>query len=97
MATIEFRGKPEKIYNADDSLAYERIKVPTIKRHHCDMAAFRKHPKIGPYANSDLFASILRRELRARNIAGYIRLDRVPADVSVDVSGFLARVTIDIE
>ena len=96
MASIEFRGKIEKIYNMDDTLAFERIKVPAIKSNHCDMPAFRKHPKIGPYANSGMFKNIISRELKALGVGEYIRLDCVPANVNLDVAGFLAKVTIHV-
>lgn len=99
-ATIQFRAKVEKVYNMDDTLAYECVRVPNIERKHCDMAAFRSHKKIGPYANSDLFAGIIRRSLKdilGTTSATVIRLDNVPAGVSVDTGGFLALVTIEVD
>ena len=96
MATIRFKAKPEVIYNMDMTEAYRRIKVPKLSRSHCDMASFRKHPKFGPYANSDLFANLLAKQLRDRAIKEYIRLDQIPESVTVDTSGFLAVVTIEL-
>lgn len=99
VATITFRQKPEAIVNMDGTHAYDRVRIPVkIERRHCDMHAFRMHPKIGPYANSDFFPSVLARSLKEIGLeaGGYIRLDRVPAGVSVDTSGFLAKVTIEI-
>ena len=94
MASIEFRAKVETIYNMDDTVAFQRIKVPTLDRKHCDMAAFRKHPKFGGLANSDLFKNVLARIKRDR-LGDYVRLDRIPEGVTVDTSGFLALVSLD--
>lgn len=95
-ATITFRGKPEKVYSMDGTLAYERIKVPKLRRSHFDMPAFRKHPKIGPYTNSDLFANFIMRELKALGVKEYIRLDNIPEGVEINTNSFLAEVTISI-
>ena len=95
-ATINFRAKVERVYTPEGDLAYETVKVPKIDRKHCNMDAFRRHAKIGPYANSELFAAILARELRGLNVKSHIRLDQVPAGVTVDASGFLAAVTIEV-
>ena len=94
MASIEFRAKVETIYNMDDTVAFQRIKVPTLDRKHCDMAAFRKHPKFGGFANSDMFKNVLARIKRDR-LGDYVRLDRIPEGVTVDTSGFLALVSLD--
>lgn len=95
MATATFKAKVETVYYTDETLAYQIVKVPKIKRSHCDMAAFRSHPKFGPYANSDLFDNLLSRQRRTLGIGEYIRLDRVPEKVTIDTSGFLASVTIN--
>ena len=95
MATISFKAKPETVYNMDDTVAFQRIKVPTLVRGHCDMNAFRKHPKFGGLANSDLFRNILAK-IRRERLGEYIRLDRIPEGVNVDTSGFLANVSIDV-
>lgn len=96
MAKVEFKAKVETVYNHDDTIAFKRIKVPALSRNHCDMNAFRQHPKYGGFANSDLFPSILRRATSAMNLGNYIRLDQIPAAVNVDTSGFLARVSFDL-
>lgn len=97
MAKVTFRAKPEILYNMDNSEAYRRIKVPVLSRAHCDMAAFRSHPRFGAYANSDLFPNLLRRQRELLGVREYIRLDQpLPPNVTVDVSGFLAVVTIDM-
>ena len=95
MATIQFKAKPETIYNMDGTVAYRRVKVPTLARSHCDMHAFRSHKKYGSYANSDLFPGMLKR-IKAERTGGYIRLDRVPDGVTVDVSGYLACVSFEV-
>lgn len=98
MARITFKAKPRDIWNATgETVEFRTIPVPVLKRSHCDMAAFRCHKKYGGFANSDLFPAMLAR-IR-RDIAGpygELRLDRLPAGVSVDLSGFLATVTIDV-
>jgi hypothetical protein len=98
MPEIRFKTKPETIYNLDDSPAYTELKVPAITARHCDMPAFRTHPRFGGYANSDLFPALLKRELGKLGIpvGGYLRLDELPDQVSVDTSKFLATVTITL-
>ena len=95
MATIQFRGKIEQVYTMEDEPAFQQIKVPELTRKHCDMAAFRTHPRFGGLANSDLFPGILAR-IRREKLGDYIRLDRVPDGVQVDDSGFLAVVRVDV-
>lgn len=97
MVTIAFKAKPEKIYNVDETVAYQRVKVPALNHGHCAMNAMRASPKFGSYANSDLFLGILRRAVKASGIGDYIRLDQVPAHCTVDASGYLAAVWIEIE
>lgn len=96
MARIQFKGKIETVYNMDDTIAYRLIRVPTFARAHCDMNAFRRHPKYGSYANSDLFPAFLSR-IRKDTFprVDYFRLDQTPEGVTVDTSGFLAVVTLD--
>ena len=96
MAHVEFKAKIETIYNMDDTIAFTRIKVPALTRRHCDMGAFRTHPVFGPYSNSDLFLPMLEGHRKKAGIGPYIRLDRpFPENVSIDTSGFLAKVRID--
>lgn len=98
MATITFKAKPECVYHLDDTLAYRIIKVPEFKRNHCDINSFRDHPRYKGLVNSDLFPSILKRI--KRDITGsfnnHIRLDKLPPNVTVDISKFLAEVTITV-
>ncbi|MCY0148325.1 hypothetical protein OEG84_11535 [Hoeflea sp. G2-23] len=94
MAKISFKAKTETVYEMDGTPAYTRVKVPTLDRKHCDIPAFRQHPKFGGFANSDMFPNILARIKRDR-LGEYIRLDRVPEGVAVDTTGFLAIVSLD--
>ena len=97
MATIQFKTKIHSLEYVDGTFAYKYIKVPELTRSHCDMDSFRRHPKHGGFANSDLFKGILSKIRRDRvNIDGEIRLDRLPEGVSIDTKGFLAVVTIEV-
>jgi hypothetical protein len=96
MAKIEFKAKVQTVLNAhNDEVAYSYIDVPQFKRNHCDMNAFRTHPKYGGFANSDLFPAMLARIRRDVFGGNPLRLDAIPAGVTVDTTGFLARVTFD--
>jgi hypothetical protein len=100
MTKIEFRASIETVLHADMTPAYRRIRVPELAARHCDMPAFRQHKRYGGLANSALFPGILRRIRLAVTGSAYsdhIRLDRLPAGVTVDDTGFLARVTIDAD
>lgn len=94
MATITIRTK---IRTANSTEPYRYIQIPSLKRSHCDMAAFRSHPQFRPYANSDLFLGMVTRELRKRGIGETLKVDTdLPDGVSIDDSGFLAVLTITI-
>lgn len=96
MANIQFKAKIRTVYNMDDSPAWQYVECPDFKRHHCDMPAFRDHPKFGVFANSDLFLNVLSRVKKDIAPNGTIRLDRLPPNVVIDNSGFLAVVTISV-
>lgn len=97
MVAISFRAKAEQVYNPeDDSPAYQIIRVPVIKRSHCDMNYFRTHKKHGGFANSDMFPLVLARLLRDAGVPKVLRLDQLPECVTVDNSSFLARVDIQV-
>jgi hypothetical protein len=97
MAKIEFKAKVQQVWNADDTPAYRIVTVPVFKNAHCDMCAFRFHPKFGHLANSAMFPNVLAR-IRRDVLRGKdcLRLDKLPENVKVDESGFLARVTVDV-
>ena len=96
MAQITFKAKAKQVFNPDGSPAWRVIHVPVFTRSHCDMAAWRQHPRWHGFANSDMFPNILSR-LRRDMFKGrdYFRLDQIPEGVAVDESGFLAVITID--
>jgi len=96
MPTITFKAKPKPVYQMNGLFAYNEIKVPVIKTSHCDMQAFRSHNRYGPYANSDLFQSILKRDLIKLGVRDWLRTDCLPNCVSIDDSGFLAKITITL-
>jgi hypothetical protein len=60
------------------------------------MAAFRSHAKYGSYANSDMFGAIIKRAFKETGVKEYIKLHEIPANVTIDESGFLAKITITI-
>lgn len=95
MARIEFRAKLETVRNMDDTVAYICVKVPLLTTRHCDMNAFRRHAKFGGLANSDLFPNALAKIKRER-LGEYVRLDRIPEGVTVDTSGYLALVVLNV-
>jgi hypothetical protein len=94
---IQFKAKIQEVLNMDDTVAYQYVSVPVLKRSHVDMNAARNHPKYGGYANSDMFPGMLAR-IRSDLIKGSLglRMDRLPENVVVDTSGFLANVTIEV-
>jgi len=96
-AKIQFRAKVAELFYVSGESAGKRIQVPTLKRCHCDMREFRLHPKYGSYANSDLFDGMLSR-IRSGLFgeSGILKLDAIPEGVTVDTSGFLAQVTIEV-
>lgn len=94
-ATIQFKTKVRNVYNADETLSHRIVMVPVFTRAHCDMDAFRRHPKYGGIANSTLFPNALTK-IRRDVTRDYIRLDRIPECVTVDESGFLAVVTVTV-
>lgn len=95
MASIEFKAKPQTVHNMDGSVAYIHIKVPTLTRNHCDMAAFRNHPKYKSYANSDLFPAMLAK-IKKEKLGDYIKLNAAPDGVTIDNSGYLAKISVDV-
>lgn len=97
MPTVTFKAKARDChYVGEDAPRYQYVEVPALTRAHCDMAAFRSHPRFGSYANSDLFPSILKRALSAAGVGSRIRLDEIPPSVTV-TPGFLHVVTISVE
>ncbi len=101
--TIEFRGKVREQTYTDGTLASRRIQVPKLERRHvADMGSARSSRKYGGFANSDLFPSMLNRaaeSIGCRRIGEALYVDLLgptPAGITVDESGFLALVRIDV-
>jgi hypothetical protein len=94
-ATISFKTKGEPCSDMDGN-HFTVWKVPTLTRNHCDMAAFRRHSRYGAYANSDLFPSLLRRIRDDLAPSGYLQSHKLPPNVTVDTSGYLAVITIEL-
>ncbi|RAS59509.1 hypothetical protein C8D87_114121 [Lentzea atacamensis] len=98
MATVSFKAKASDVFSVDREFMYRQVKVPIIGTRHCDMAAFRSHPKFHGLANSSLFPGALKGALKGMGVivGGHLRLDNLPPGVEVDDTGFLAVVTIEI-
>lgn len=96
MAKIEFKAKVKVVYMMEGEVAYNYVKVPVFTRNHCDMSAFRQHPKYGGWANSDLFPGIINRVRREKFKNNILNFSEIPEGVVVDDSGFLAKVTIEV-
>lgn len=98
MAKIQFKGKIRTCRFTDDSKSYDYIQIPELDRKHCDMPAFRNHPKYGSYANSDMFKAMLSRikVQKFGSLTTTLKLNAIPEGVNVDTSGFLAVVTIEV-
>lgn len=97
MATITFKAKVYVDYGADNEHPPESlINPPVLKKSHCDMAAFRTHPKYGAYANSTLFTGILAKIRKETFGSNPLNVNNPPPGVTVDKSGYLAVVTIEV-
>lgn len=96
-ALITFRTKVKTMFDMAGNELYHYVDVPKLTTSHCDMNAFRQHPRYGGLANSVLFTSVLAR-IRSDLLDGkkYLRLDNLPNHVTVDKSGFLAIVVIKV-
>jgi hypothetical protein len=96
-AVITIRAKVLASHYSDGTLAKRYVQLPKLQRAHCDMQAFRDHPRFGAYANSDLFAGMLARiRKEIAGDSGQLNLAKLPENVTVDTSGFLAVVTISV-
>ena len=99
MANITFKTKIKEFWNVDGSSDGKYFTVPELKTIHCDMNQFRQHPKFGGIANSSLFPNALkkiRRDILRSDYRDFIRLSDMPGNVTIDTSGFLAVVTIEV-
>lgn len=97
-ALYTFKTKPVtwEVLGRDETET--RINMPAkLSRSHVDMAAMRRHKRYGSLANSDLFLSMLARDIRRAGIPDRLDGAALPVGVTVDYSGFLATVTIDLD
>lgn len=73
------------------------VRIPVIKRHHCDMNAVMEHKKLRVYANSKLFEAVLCKLLHSIgvHIGAEVPIDALPPCVTVK-PGFLHTFTIEV-
>ena len=100
MLTIEFKTKAynSRIYSDEHSRPFVSVKKNITRADVVDMQAFRNHPKYGGLANSDLANGLIRKLVKS--VIGekqQLDTDNLPNGVTVDMSGFLAKVTIQLE
>lgn len=97
MPALSFRTKVQRPIYLDGSPAPAFIKLPaTITSAHYSREDFRNDARYSSYVNSDLFPNIIRSALRKAGIPATIRLDQIPSNVTIDESGFLAKVTVEL-
>ena len=95
---IEFKSKPSEhciIVDGKAVIVYG-VKVPVIKRSHCDMNLFRNSKTFGSYANSDLFLSMLARFMRENKVVKVVDIENPPSYCTVK-KGFMSVVSIDLD
>ena len=95
MLTITFTVKMKPVYFVDGSLAWEGAPLPKKLASYADRDAFRQSRRFGAYANSDLFESILQREVKRLGVSSYLKLGQLPECVTVETA-FMSTVTIAI-
>jgi|DEB0MinimDraft_6_1074348.scaffolds.fasta_scaffold00040_6 hypothetical protein len=98
MAKIQFKRKIETVRYLHDKgqIAFTGFKVPKIKTSHCDMNAFRLHPRYGAYANSCMFTAMINSAVK-KLLGDYVKLEKkLPDNVTIDTTGFLAVITIEL-
>lgn len=95
MARISFKAKTQEIQDLRDKTWRSSVRVPRIKKSHCDMEAFRRHKRYRAYANSDLFEGMINGYVKRLFPDGWVRLDELPPGVEV-FAGFLVTVNIEI-
>ena len=93
MAKITFKAKAGILHR--DSTTVVEYKIPRLSRNHCDMEAFRRHPKYGYLANSDLFVNLVNNLARKLYPTGYIRVDNLTDGTTIK-SGYLSTITIEV-
>lgn len=92
--SVVFKGKIRDMHNVNGTLSYRYIPIKkTIsKADYIHPAGTNRH---AGYYNSNLFISMIKRGmLEVIGTAEKIKMEQLPAGVSVDTSGFLAEVNI---
>ena len=73
------------------------VNIPKFTRSHCNITEFRKHPRYGWAANSVLFEQVLDRiKVEIFGEDTVLDVSELPPNVSVDLSSFLAVITISV-
>ena len=96
---IQFKTKVQGYWNeADEPVGCIQVPAAFTRKHCPDMQAWRSSRAWGSYANSDLFPAILKGAAKKAGLepGRLIRLDRWPEGATIDTSGFLAVITIDV-
>jgi len=104
MATVTYKTKLQALHNMDDTIDYHYVIVPKIKRNHCNMQEFSRHLKYNGFSNSDLFLGMVNGAIRQmarrfwtdRTENHMFVINELPDNVTVNTSGFLAIVTIEL-
>lgn len=96
MPTITFRRKPFKVGQPDGT---ERLAIDIPReftRSHCDMRAFRADKEWRDYANSDLFAGMLKKATKSLHLGEWAYVDELESLGATVRSGLLYTVTLQV-
>lgn len=96
MPRVTFRAKVVEPTYMDGTPAPRYVKVPKLTSAHYSRKDFAEDPRYRSYSNSDLLPSMIKRAVHQLGVREHINPDAPIPGVTVDTSGFLARVSIDI-
>ena len=94
---IVFKSKIIPQRNRDGSVAYEIVPFPMLRRSHCDMDWFRRSRAFRNFADTTMFPYILKDVLEPMGVTEnreWVRLDQLPAGMTVERDGDVATVSI---
>ena len=100
MLQVRWKAKAYQgaVFSGEQPRPFVPVKKTLGRNDVTSLHEFRTHPKWGAYANSDLAGGIIRRLVKERiGNRTFIDTENVPDGVEVDLSGFLAAVTLDLE
>ncbi len=100
MLQVKWKAKayPGAIFSGEAERPFVPVKKSLSRNDVVDLGAFRTHPRWGGFANSDLASGIVRRLVKGRiGNRTFIDTANLPEGVEVDLSGFLATVTVNVE